>query len=193
MRRGFTLAELLIAITVLGVIVSFTVPKILRSIDNTQNVSVAKSGVAQLEAAMRQGLLTGAIQPGSSYFTLTNFLLGQINAVKICPNNSVTQGCRTAFLPNSTGGDHSTNPGMVLHDGSFVAIWGTQTEGTCRVYTILYDVNHDAGPNSRTGADADVMELKFNLEASTTCGNYRPGTFRPHPTSVTAYQNLFTN
>jgi prepilin-type N-terminal cleavage/methylation domain-containing protein len=48
---GFTLAELLIALTILGEIAAFTIPKIISSQQNGQKRAVTKEMIAMFSAA----------------------------------------------------------------------------------------------------------------------------------------------
>lgn len=50
-HRGFTLAELLIALAILGVIATFTIPKVLNGQKNVQNMAIAKEMVAAISEA----------------------------------------------------------------------------------------------------------------------------------------------
>ena len=50
-HHAFTLAELLIALTILGIIASFTVPKVLQSQQNTQYKSYGKEAIAMVTQA----------------------------------------------------------------------------------------------------------------------------------------------
>jgi len=50
-KRGFTLAELLIALALLGVIAAFTIPKILNATNSAQMIANVKDGVSTIEQA----------------------------------------------------------------------------------------------------------------------------------------------
>jgi prepilin-type N-terminal cleavage/methylation domain-containing protein len=50
-RRAFTLAELLIALTILGIIATFTIPKVLQSSASKQSESIAKESLAAVSQA----------------------------------------------------------------------------------------------------------------------------------------------
>ena len=61
MRRlnGFTLAELLIALVILGLIATFTIPKVLQSQQNAQYKSSAKEVASMISGAYQAALSTG--------------------------------------------------------------------------------------------------------------------------------------
>ena len=51
MRKGFTLAELLIALVILGVIATFTIPKVLVAQQNAQKIAIAKEAASIISSA----------------------------------------------------------------------------------------------------------------------------------------------
>ena len=50
-QRGFTLAELLIALGILGVIATFTIPKVLQTNQNAQWQATGKEAIAMISGA----------------------------------------------------------------------------------------------------------------------------------------------
>lgn len=76
-RRGFTLAELLISLAILGVIATFTIPKILVSQQNSQYNAMSKEVIASIAEAYQQhklaGLLTTSTKP-SDFSQYMNYL-----------------------------------------------------------------------------------------------------------------------
>lgn len=50
-QKGFTLAELLIALSILGVIATFTIPKVLQSQQNGKYNTMAKEAIATISQA----------------------------------------------------------------------------------------------------------------------------------------------
>lgn len=76
---GFTLAELLIALAILGVIATFTIPKILNSSQNGQNTAIAKEAASMISGAYSSytlslgagtGVTAGALSQYMNYVAL---------------------------------------------------------------------------------------------------------------------------
>lgn len=56
---GFTLAELLIALAILGVISAFAIPKILSAQQNEKKEAVTRETLGTIMAILHQGRITG--------------------------------------------------------------------------------------------------------------------------------------
>ena len=94
--RGFTLAELLIALLILRVIAAFTIPKVLLAQQNQSNNAAAKEAAGTISAAYQAYVLqngtfpTGSIQSFTPYLnylavdTSTNIDLWQTDTNRTC-------------------------------------------------------------------------------------------------------------
>lgn len=71
---GFTLVELLIALAILGVIATFTIPKILTAQQNERNEAIAKETAAMISAAYQQAQHEGVAQADMVGYTLTQYM-----------------------------------------------------------------------------------------------------------------------
>ena len=107
-RQGFTLPELLIALIVLGVIATFTIPKILAAQNNQKKYAIFKETIASLNAITYNAV---SIQDGS--LTPTNFYqyfsthLNVVNMDNACgniwtqaDNSPNTNNCQAFLLHN---------------------------------------------------------------------------------------------
>ena len=97
--RGFTLSELLIALVILGLIATFTIPKVLSSQQDTQFNARAKEFAGFLSEA-RQVLVSDGSLNGA---TMTQDVMNLLNYVKV-----ETTGLVDAWY-NSTTRDCATN------------------------------------------------------------------------------------
>jgi prepilin-type N-terminal cleavage/methylation domain-containing protein len=71
---GFTLAELLIALAILGVIAAFTIPKILITQQNAKYNAAAKEVLAMISGAYQQYASSNLITSATSAGALTQYL-----------------------------------------------------------------------------------------------------------------------
>jgi len=170
--RGFTLAELLIALLILGVIATFTIPKILYSSRQEQKTAVFKEIISTISSlAYTANMLRD-----------TTYVPNHINAVKVCDTNAATQGCWTQT--NSIGAE-STEPGYVLHNGATVAGFNAFTGAN----GIIVDWNGAAGPNVRGD---DQIYLHVCYDQGNGCWSYQAGYVWGHDAQdVTHYQSIF--
>lgn len=72
--KGFTLAELLIALAILGVIATFTIPKILSATSSGQNTAVAKEAASMVSGAFSNYTLTYGIATGTTGGAMTSYM-----------------------------------------------------------------------------------------------------------------------
>lgn len=139
---GFTLAELLIALLILGEIATFTIPKILASQQNGQRKAVFKETLATISEALNTGFMSGELDPATNTST---YFLNKINAVKTCPTNSVTQGCWV----NASQGDpgvENNEPGLIMHNGAVIIGFNNNSDPA---NGLIVDWNGVSGPNVR--------------------------------------------
>jgi prepilin-type N-terminal cleavage/methylation domain-containing protein len=133
---GFTLAELLISLAVLGVIATFTLPKILGGTGDKQNIAIAKEDYATVYGLMQDFTLSGQTDFKTYFFDY-------INAVKKCPNDGIAGGCRTVAT-TSNSPDASTWPTVLMPNGSTVHIIMYNSTD----FALTIDANGDLSPNT---------------------------------------------
>ena len=191
---GFTLAELLIAMVILGVIATFTIPKILQTQQDNQRKAVFRETYASISSLINQGRQQG-IDPA----TMRGYIASHLNFVKICPNNLTTDGCWNAAI-QGTWPNYSDNAGGILHNGAVLG--NIQNDGCCYMGTpgawcaaTLVDWNGVNGPNTDGN---DIVGLIYNYgtapdpNPASWCYNIPPGQIQSwdYPTFDTA---IFSN
>lgn len=182
-ETAFTLAELLIALGILGVIATFTIPKILASQQNSKRTAVFRETVAAVNEAGYQGLLTGQL-------TSTNhgtYILDHLNAIKVCRTNAQSEDCFPQDAPETSW--EVTEPGVILANGATVT---GLSDGAGVQDGVVIDWNGADAPNQ--GGD-DQMFLEFCYGSGCANGQ-RAGTLHSSPTfsaSETLFQQVFSN
>jgi prepilin-type N-terminal cleavage/methylation domain-containing protein len=163
--QAFSLSELIVAMTVLAIMVTFNISKILNAQSQTKSKSLMKETISTMSSLYVDGVK-------SREFTLdvraSDFVLSKVNAVKVCPNNSITEGC---FPQGFNGGNWPADEaGFILSNGVTVSgIDNTMNTQTSGVDGIVMDWNGPAGPNL---AGEDQMYLLVCLTPPT--GGYIP-------------------
>lgn len=181
-NKGFTLAELLIALLILGEIATFTIPKILSSSQNGRKKVVLKETISVLSEATYLFCLSPESSTNPNPY---EYMAGKINALKLCPSDSSAQGCIGA----SSSGE-ITEPGFMMHNGASVA--GLRNSAQPREGLII-DWNGSAGPNV-IGDDQIEISINFTQTAPYFgVGRCRVGPTNSSAASVTFFQDLFTN
>jgi prepilin-type N-terminal cleavage/methylation domain-containing protein len=157
---GFTLAELLIALAILGVIATFTIPKVMTTFNDMQKKAVLKEVYSTLSRVVSEGLLTGELKPGQ----LHSYLLKKLNAPKVCSSDVIGEGCTTAWGGRTWG---NATPGVVLSNG---ALLNFQVGLGCGDASyVIVDWNNLNSPNLQYD---DIMSFRVILS---TVGGRIPG------------------
>jgi len=177
--RGFTLAELLIALLILVEIATFAIPKILYTVENQKKTAIFKETISTISGIFYQGYVQVIIKSETN----GSYLMDRINAVKLCDTNATTQGCWTS------GGPESTKAGIVLHNGA--AITGLNDNGGTNNAFVL-DWNGPVGNNIQ-GDDQIYFQMCYGSSSCVAGGNIISlGTIGPAgAANITLYQTIF--
>lgn len=195
-RKGFTLAELLIALSILAVISTFAIPKILASQASTQKKAIIKETVAALsDITARASLIQ---DPGLTPSTFYTYFRDRLNVVRACPGsvNGPANDEKCWTQPFNTPGTFAFQ-GFVLHNGATLASFNNCCDlgGGQKGNTIAVDWNGPAPPNIY-GEDQFELVLSWGSQSITDWGMpaYRSGTVSPvysDPESLNLYKDTF--
>ena len=177
--QGFTLAEILITLVIIGVIAAFTIPNVINTTKKQEYVSSLKKTYSTLATVTNkiindEGLPRADIGGwATSHEAVFNLYKKYLTYVKECPSG--TDGCYGQGghkQLNSSGNDptwgHNSFPKLILSDGvqlifiqrSNNCSWSENWIGSSDVcVTIGVDVNGEKPPNI-WGRDAFVFIVK---------------------------------
>lgn len=177
--KGFTLAELLIALAILGVIATFTIPKLLQVQADQRKMALAKEVAGSLSEALlmyktRVGITPGVSNAGDLFQYMNYLRLDTTSAVDAYPLFSGSFNCNVS------------NPCIRLFNGGLLRVSDPSWSGAASTSAISFIFDPDGtvtGLNDSVNltlyADGTVRSRRY-LKNNT---EYDTGTFRgPEPT-----------
>ncbi len=182
---GFTLAELLIALLILGVIATFTIPKMLLVQQNQKDNANAKETIATIAAAYQQYKLANPTGASFSLSSLTPYL----NYVAVDTSSSVDLW----YTQSSIACNYASGVCLRLHNGSLLQYWPADNfSGTNTTNAVPFVVDPDGRVTDGTTNGPGKSLLVFlyydgkirdvgNLEPNTT---YNAGVWSSVPSFV---------
>jgi prepilin-type N-terminal cleavage/methylation domain-containing protein len=179
-KLGFTLAELLIALAILGVIATFTIPKVLNGMQDTRNNAIAKEAAASVSAAYQLYKLNNTV---TSSFTLAN-LIPYLNYVKQAPVGTAIDDTESGTFTNCMVA--ASYPCYQLHNGAMIKIHTATTfNGTTSLNALPFFLD----PDGRYGNSKSVLFFLYYDGKIRTIGTIQPNTvnsvstYSPNPAS----------
>jgi prepilin-type N-terminal cleavage/methylation domain-containing protein len=153
--KGFTLAELLIALAILGVIATFTIPKILSSSANGQNTAIAKEAASMVSGAFQNLALNNGISSTNTGADLTQYM-NYVSVVTTGASGTVMTGAACT----------ATLQCLKLHNGGVMMVdTGLQFGGTAAANGIYVNVDPDG-----TGTATAISFIQYANGRMTTRG-----------------------
>lgn len=174
---GFTLAEVLITLGIIGIIAAITIPNLIKNTQNAEFKNAAKKFYSEISNATaliindNGGTLNGFFTNNDSNAVVTA-LSQKMQTSKTCTKGSSIGTCYTDsvrgyyYLNNNPfpyfAGLTPTSSGMILNNGIMINIWDGWVKNSCNDTTpcaiILFDVNGFKKPN-KEGVDAFYVGL----------------------------------
>jgi len=152
-KKGFTLAELLICVTILGEIAAFAIPKIIYSQQNSRFNAVAKEDLATLAQAYQVLSLNGRV----SQNTTAKDLITYINYTKYDTSSLIDD----VYGYAGTVSCDSTNPCTRLTNGSVIKFNACSFSGTTpNTNVIEVYVDPDGTVTSSGAANSDGKSVR---------------------------------
>jgi prepilin-type N-terminal cleavage/methylation domain-containing protein len=145
---AFTLSELLISLSVIGLISAIAVPSIFNALEDNSKKARFKETYSILNNVVKKGVESGEMNHAGDL----DYLKKNLNASKFC-TNAWDYGCWP--VNNNYGDAVASDPGFVMTSGVYVfGIAGSGTPGN-DLYWI--DINGIKGPNARCKDQYPVM------------------------------------
>lgn len=148
--KGFTLSELLIALAILGLIATFTIPKVLTSVGEKGNLSVAKEAMASITQAY-DAIRSENNGYGSVALTGAD-VLTKMNYVETVTSAAAT-GVRAVACTDLSG----ATPCIRLQNGVVLQTTLADTFATQTLGTIAFNVYPDGGASTSSPAPLTVL------------------------------------
>jgi prepilin-type N-terminal cleavage/methylation domain-containing protein len=177
MAKGFTLAEVLITLTIIGIIASLTIPSLINNVQDNQLKTLWKKNYAEISDAMQiLSMNQGGSLKGILYeANVINTFKPYFNTIKTCV---LTSGCwHSAGNWKELDGDvksYSGTLGMILNSGALLNFgdittncdltsYGNPAHKTTCGYVFI-DVNGFQSPNT-IGRDIFMVHIHENSVA----------------------------
>ena len=193
--KGFTLAEVLITLVIIGVIAAMTIPTLINKTNNHEYISRLKKAYSTMAQATNR-IIAEEGNPradiggwATSSEAIFNMYKKYLNNAKIC---GLDTGCfEGAYrrMDNKLEQYDSGRYTLVIADGTEISMRDAEFDNSCSKNTIgsyntcqiiLIDVNGAKGPNA-VGRDTFAFTLKENgffpagCDAATACVNITHG------------------
>lgn len=166
-KKGFTLAEVLITLGIIGVVAALTIPALMQNIQDAQFKSAWKKEFSQLNQTVNLYLQDNITLFGVGNYA--NALQSYYKITQYCNSHASVQGCwvpsganfylkqawgfaRAGIPDNSANPDLGVSQGLVLADGTMVSTFAPWN-ATCNTAGsvcgwIIVDVNGSKTPNT---------------------------------------------
>lgn len=165
---GFTLAELLIALAILGVIATFTIPKVLSSQQDSQAKAVAKDIAATISSGYQAYRLNKGDSSDTEFADITPYL----NYVKVLTDSASQIDATYGFTGTIECDSGIGRTCLLLHNGSVLMYFMHSFGGTASTNALLYYFDPDGKPTSSGNASGPGKSVNFQLYYS---GRIRDG------------------
>ena len=138
MKQGFTLAELLIALAILGVIATFTIPKVLQSQQSSKDKSATKEAVAMVSGAFQAYTFNNKITANTWFYDFTPYM------------NYVADDTQSVLDDDPTGTTRncSSFPCLKLHSGATLQHDSDRYGGTSASNALYFMIDPDGKSGS---------------------------------------------
>lgn len=168
---GFTLAELLIALAILGIIAAFTIPKILSAQQDQRNIAITKEAVAMVTAAYQKYKLEHGASATTGISDLTPYMNYASFESSTTMDDKQTLGMQTC---NGT-----TTLCLRLHNGALLRYALSSSYyfgGTSSMDATWFDIDPDGNYSGTTDTGKAIEFWLYYDGRVSSYGNIFPST-----------------
>lgn len=167
-NKAFTLAEVLVTLTIIGVVSAMTIPTLMNKNKEVQTVAAVKSTYSIInDAIQRAEIDNGPINTwdltstneGGEGKKFINYLLPYLKILKNCQNNDkecIADDYYTLNKSKKSVGNDNKVYNVILKNGTALVFWNTKGKGI-----IAVDINGRQKPNRR---GVDYFTFVINQE-----------------------------
>src|SRR3989339_329004 len=170
-KKGFTLAEILITLTIIGIVASLAIPSLIQSVQNNQYKTAWKSALSDLNQVNTRLLMDNGGTVNGVFLNdtdLVNKYSSYLSYIKKCPSG---QNCwhvaNNWYELNGNPRNANYGEGLILSNGNLIGFY--QESQTCAyngngLPTCGYmyvDINGFKGPNT-IGKDIYLVWIQQN-------------------------------
>jgi type II secretory pathway pseudopilin PulG len=182
---AFTLAELLITLSVLGLISALTLPTVYSSLKNKRDAATYKETFMMIQNVMHEGQMEGILDESITDTELLDYLTSKLN---ITEKTSSTCGWAPSGI--SPGAFGCARGGFKLTNGVWVGSVTADPVGYCWLYV---DINGAEGPNE---PGQDMAEWNMSLDPAFLATDLSPrkfakGRLQPHIDYYAMHDRMF--
>lgn len=165
-NKGFTLAEVLITLGIIGVVAAMTLPALTNKIEKTVLKSQIKKNYSYLSQVQQKVLFEWGdalnISGGFGYKEFNDAMLSSLKIIRKCEKNALAKHCIPKYIGLNVSqcqgfnenNIYNNQPVYILADGSFIIPYNEDWRSLW-----LVDVNGMKGPNK---AGYDLFDVAFD-------------------------------
>jgi len=208
-KNGFTLAEVLITLTIIGVIAALTIPNLMQNYKKHERITQIKEAYSIIQNATKMAIAEHGNPDGwdfnASHEYAPKYFVPYIKVQKECGTGTAGAKATGCFINNGNNGmwhklngaDYGSGSGygadyyytMILQNGMHVGIWAPakvlQPMGWHTIYFIV-DVNGQQGP---TTLGKDVFTFTMNIDTSKFSAGGRPDNYNTNDCTLSSSGN----
>jgi len=170
---GFTLAELLIALTILGVIATFTIPKIITAQQNSSYNASAKEVAATVAAAYQSYVFRNGSSSGAGIANITQYM----NYIAVDSTSTIDSFYGDSSATTTCGAFSGVC--LKMHNGAYLQYWPSDNfSGTASTNGVpfLIDPNGTSTAGTTNGSGKALYFFLYYNGSVKDLGNITPNT-----------------